>query len=345
MSRLIDLILVHILVLASIADKLVRMDVSFKMTGVNTVYPQPVVNFKADGQIWKQWYENSHEDCKEFLFGCYECNPPCKQGPTKTVDFVGGARIQLFPHTGKLDFNDGVSTSLDFGLVAAFNRELTSIWASLGLAPSDTETAPYRSVPEQLLLKKVITESSYAIYFNAGANPSGELILGGDDPSKRAGALNYLKIVDAESHFVRVLGLAIGSDPKNTILIGMPAVLDTGASHIIMDEKFKRQVIAFLQTAGAKKVQIEEKGVNFVISCADAPNLPSMTFLMEGLKGEKIPLLINAASLVQKVRRNVCYMRIAFKDYEDAIFLGASAFLGRYLYFDLGNTKIGFANV
>ncbi|KAF4672711.1 hypothetical protein FOL47_000190 [Perkinsus chesapeaki] len=193
--------------LVNAADELVRMDVSFKMThGLNGVYPQPVVNFKADGQniyaiidtgtpyfflVWKQWYEGSHQSCNELIFGCYECVSPCKQGPTKIFTFVGDREVWLFPHTGKLDLKGKVSASLDFGLVSGYNRNPGMIWASLCLKQSHPDS-PYKSIVEQLFTKKIIASNSFSIYFTGGDNPSGQLILGGDDPSKHAGPLSYV---------------------------------------------------------------------------------------------------------------------------------------------------------
>ncbi|KAF4652010.1 hypothetical protein FOL47_011305 [Perkinsus chesapeaki] len=359
MSWLVDLILVHILVLANIADKLVRMDVSFKMTGVNKGFPQPVVNFKADGQItyalvdtgapyvflvWKQWYENSHEDCKEFLFGCYECIPPCKQGPTKTYTFADHSAVSLFLHTGKLDFNGEVSTPLDFGLVAGFNRDPATIWASLGLGPSDPSTAPYKSIVELLFTKKIITGNSFSIYFTGGDDPSGQLILGGDDPSKHAGPLSYVQIVNKDQGSIQVLGLTIGSDPNNTIAMEMPADLDTGTAHICFNRKFKSRVVALLQSAGKKKVRIEDKGRYLSISCPDALNLPSVTFFVKGVRGEKVPLVILASSVVLMSQEDVCYICIIFDDAEEFT-LGAIAFMGNYFHFDPENNEVGLVSL
>ncbi|KAF4649303.1 hypothetical protein FOL47_002205, partial [Perkinsus chesapeaki] len=225
MSWIVHLALINTLVLISIADKLVRMDLSFKMTRVNKVYPLPVANFKADGQniyalvdtgatylffVWKYWFEDNLENCNELIFGCYECAPPCKQGPTKTFTFGDGAKVWLFPHTGKLDFNGGVSAPLDFGLVSGFNRDSATIWASLGLRPSHPGSAPYKSIVEQLFAKKIIASNSFSIYFTGGDNPSGQLILGGDDPSKHAGPLSYVQIVNEDEEFIQLLGLTIG---------------------------------------------------------------------------------------------------------------------------------------
>ncbi|KAF4658786.1 hypothetical protein FOL47_007826 [Perkinsus chesapeaki] len=358
MSRHLGLILVCTLAQVDIADKLVRMDMSFKMTRASEAYPDPMVNFKADGQsiyalvdtgidatffVWRKWYENNHQDCAQLIFGCYECIPPCKEGPTKKIVFADGHEVDIFKHTGKLDLNGGVSTSLDFGLVAAYDHDAATIWASLGLAASDPLTALCKSVIEQLYDKKIITGTSFSIYFTAGDNPSGELILGGDDPSKHAGPLSYVQIVDREDFSFQVLGLTIGTDPKNTIAMVKPACLDTGSMVIFMNRKFKSQVITRLQTAGEKKVQIKETPKkNLYISCSDAPNLPSMTFLAKGLKGEKVALVIPASNLVLRAQGDVCLVRVRF-DGDDDVTLGVNAILGNYFYFDRDNNKIGFA--
>ncbi|KAF4708701.1 hypothetical protein FOZ62_023528, partial [Perkinsus olseni] len=324
-----------------------------KLTAVNDIYPLPLAHFKADGQdiyalvdtgatylfvVWKHWYEEEFGVCANLVFGCYECVPPCTQGPTKAFTFGDGSKVWLFPHSGKLEFDSAIIPSANFGMVAGFNRDSERIWASLGLRASTPATQPYTSIVEQLVSKKVISSNSFSLYFKGGEDSTGELILGGEDPGKYVAPLKYVQIVNKDEQFVQLMGLAIGSDPKYRIPLTASAAFDTGASHIYINEKFKKQLIDFLQIAGQKKVSIQQERLKLLISCDDAKYLPSMTFSIKGLKGEAIPLEIPATSLVSKYNGGTCILRLAFVA-DDECVLGASAFMGKYFNFQLQSNK------
>ncbi|KAF4651225.1 hypothetical protein FOL47_000531, partial [Perkinsus chesapeaki] len=338
-------------------DKLARMDLSIRRTYTFDIYPNPVVQLTVDGQVlfslvdtgasllslvWTEWFGRSRGVCQNLFFGCYQCVSPCKQGRTTTFSFVEGSDVSVFPHSGVFDLSDGTSARLDFGLVAGFNRNPPRIWSSFGLAPSEDQE--YRSIVQQLSDKNIINDNSFSIYLNPGDGNSGEVILGGEDPTKRAGPLKFFKLVNKTGHFVKLRGLQIGDDTSYYVNVTEDAILDTGAACIFMNKKWREQVISSLQDAGKKKVEIQVEADAFLVACEDVGSLPAMKFYVEGLWGQKVPLIITPNALVWRTRGNDCLLRIEFIDF-DGVDLGLSAFLGNYYYFDMDRDRIGFTKV
>ncbi|KAF4651224.1 hypothetical protein FOL47_000530 [Perkinsus chesapeaki] len=335
-------------------DKLVRMDLTIRRTHSSQTCSDLVVKLTIDGQVlfsvvdtgasllslvWKQWFEMSRGVCEDLFFGCYQCVSPCKQGQITNFAFDDDSVVSVFPHSGVFDLSDGTSARLDFGLVAGFNRNISLVWSSFGLAISEDEN--YKSIVQQLSDKDIIDDNSFSIYLNTADSNSGEVILGGEDPTKRAGPLKFFKIVNITEESARLRGLILGGDPRYSIDITDNVAFDTGADAIFMNKKRQRQVISFLKVAGKKKIDIQARGKAFFFPCKDADNLPSMTFYVEGLWGEKVPLEITPEALVLRFRGDDCLLRIEFTDF-DRVFLGQSAFLGNYFYFDMERNRIGF---
>ncbi|KAF4649109.1 hypothetical protein FOL47_002422 [Perkinsus chesapeaki] len=312
--------------------KVVKIEVSSELTKIHNIYPLPLAKLKADGQevscmvdsgasalflVWRKWFEavgQNYDTC-----------------------------VSLFPHAGNFDLGSGLSTQVNIGLVADFSHSPERIWASLGLSASTEEWKPYLSIAQQLAAKKIIKDESFSIYFNGERFASGGIILGGEDPSKQEGPLKFFKIVNDDEQFVQLHGLQVGDDPKYLMKMKYPAVFDTGSSHIYINKKWKAQVLEFLQEAGKKKFKIREERSKFIISCSDAENVPSLTFTVEGLQGEKVALEVSPEALVWKYEGDDCLLRIDFDD-DDASLFGMPAFLGNYYYFSptaksIGHTK------
>ncbi|KAF4649524.1 hypothetical protein FOL47_002012 [Perkinsus chesapeaki] len=229
----------------------------------------------------------------------------------------------------------GLSTQVDIGLVAGFNQAPEEIWASLGLRASTKNL----SIAQQLAAKKIIKDESFSIYFNGERFASGEIILGGEDPSKQEGPLKFFKIVKDVGQFVQLHGLQVGDDPKYLIKMKSPAAFDTGSAVICINKKWKARVLGFLQKTGKKKFSIREEGSDFIISCSDAENVPSLYFTVEGMQGEEVALEVSPEALVLEYRDNDCLLRIRF---DDVNLFGMPAFLGNYFYFNPKAKRIGY---
>ncbi|KAF4702708.1 hypothetical protein FOZ62_013934 [Perkinsus olseni] len=102
------------------------------------------------------------------------------------------------------------------------------------------------------------------------------------------------------------------------------------------------KALHWLETAGQASVTIREDRGFFEISCQDAEYLPSITYFMEGLNGEEVPLEIPSTSYVYKKTEAICILAITFGD---RWIIGLPALIGHYFLYDWQNARIGFAKV
>ncbi|KAF4714711.1 hypothetical protein FOZ63_025543, partial [Perkinsus olseni] len=239
------------LLVGSCREKLVRMTISPQKTTASATSAELMADLKVDGQdvtvqvdtgslytffVEKQWYERTRPGgCAELKFKCYDCDPSsCHEGPTKTHEFSGGSQVTVFQHSGTVDFGTASADGIDFGLVVGCNE---SPFAALGLSPPSAKSKPGLAWQ---------------------ADPSGELILGGEDKSKYGGPLKYVRVVNKEEQSIMVTDLGIGDASKNRIKVSQAGYFDTGTNVIEMPDKFKTPVLQFLRIAGKKPVTSKE---------------------------------------------------------------------------------------
>ncbi|KAF4691253.1 hypothetical protein FOZ63_000815 [Perkinsus olseni] len=350
------------LLVGSCGEKLVRMTISPQKTTVSATSAELMADLKVDGQditvlvdtgspytffVEKQWYERTHPGgCAELKFKCYDCDPSsCHEGPTKTHEFFGGSQVTVFQHSGTVDFGTASADGIDFGLVVGCNE---SPFAALGLSPPSAKSKPYVPLIYQLLAKpksqRLIEKSVFSVYLNAGKDPSGELILGGEDKSKYTGPLRYVKVVNKEEQSIMVTDLGIGDASKNRIKVSQAGYLDTGTNVIEMPDKLKTPVLQLLRTAGKKPVTITENAGFYELSCGDSENLPSITFFLkeDSLLPNKVPLEIPPASYVNADVDSSCTLAIEFAG---TWLLGLPTLIGNYHLYDWDKSRIGVAKV
>ncbi|KAF4690012.1 hypothetical protein FOZ60_000765 [Perkinsus olseni] len=272
------------------------MTISPQKTTASANSAQLLASLKVDGQdvtvlvdtaspftffVEKQWYERTHAGgCAELKYKCYDCpSSSCSKGPTKTYEFFDGLQVTVFQHSGTAGFGTASADGIDFGLVVGCNRRP---FAALGLSPPSDKSRPNVPFIYQLLAKpksqRLIERSVFSVYLNAGKDPSGELILGGEDKSKYTGPLRYVRVVKKEEQSIMVTDLGIGHDCKNRIKVLQVGYLDTGTNVIAMPDKFKTPVLQLLRTAGKKPVTITENAGFYELSCGDIENLPPLIF-------------------------------------------------------------------
>ncbi|KAF4707509.1 hypothetical protein FOZ63_014745 [Perkinsus olseni] len=350
------------LLIGSCGEKLVRMKISPQKTKASATLTQVMADLKVDGQditvlvdtgspytffVEKQWYERTHPGgCAELKYKCYDCpSSSCHKGPTKTYEFFDGSEVTVLQHSGTIDFGTASAGGIDFGLVVGCNE---SPWGALGLSPSSAKSKPNVPLIYQLLAKpksqRLIEKSVFSVYLKAGKDPSGELILGGEDKGKYTGLLKYVKVVNKEEQSIMVTDLGIGDASKNRIKVSQAGYLDTGTNIIEMPDKLKMPVLQLLRTAGKRSVTITEDGGLYGLHCGDIENLPSITFFMkeDSLLPKKVPLEIPPASYVIKVSGSSCILAIKFAE---MLLLGLPTLIGNYYLYDWDKSRIGVAKV
>ncbi|KAF4666017.1 hypothetical protein FOL46_003321 [Perkinsus olseni] len=344
------------------AAQLVKIDLS-REPGVDDIY-WVVAKLKVDNEeifavvdsgawhlffVWKHWYESVHpKGCETLLFKCYECSPaPCTPGVTTKITFVDGTTVSIFKESGQALFN-GRKTSIDFGLIANYKAGTGSVepHASLGLGRVLKPESKYRPLIEQLTTKKVIGSSAFSLYLKPGGPPTGQLILGGDDPTLYKGPLTFLDLV--EDDLVAFTGFGVGGASCPKVVAQGKADLDTGTQSFIVPQSLYDEIIGYLGTRGSKKVPITKSGPElYQVACSDRQYMPDITFFLRGAKGEDVPLVVTPDVYVRPPmdpEQDECLILISAAP-EGIWVLGNPVLIGRYFYYHWEENKIGVADL
>ncbi|KAF4648672.1 hypothetical protein FOZ61_002349 [Perkinsus olseni] len=339
MNHRASLICITVFLVTSCGGEVIRMKIFTQQTESRVPWERIVTPLKVDTQdlyavidtgspytqlIWKKWYESSPERrCDELFYKCYGCNPsPIELKAAKKITFVDKTSVTIFPYAGDFYFYGVTAEHIDFGVVMDASH---GPWAALGLGPQDT-SPPFPRFVDQLVDAELIDSPTFAVYLSSGSSPSGEIIIGGDDPSKYDGPLGHIDITDKQHHTSKLEAFAIGS-----------------SSSIKIPGRLRSQVLDLLSTAGTKKVKILEHRDVYGVDCKDVDYLPVMSFTVKGLPGKAdITISIPPKAYIVSPEPDVCILTI---DFDERWILGLPAFVGHYYSFDWAGARIGVAKV
>ncbi|KAF4725925.1 hypothetical protein FOZ63_034016 [Perkinsus olseni] len=351
MNHPASLVCIAVLLVTSCGGEVIRMKISTQQTKPWAPWRRIVAALKVDTQdlhavvdtgspytqlIWKKWYESFPDNkCDEFFYKCYDCNPsPCELNAAKKITFVDKTSLTMFPFAGDFYFYGATAEDIDFGVVIDASH---GAWAALGLGPQATSPRFPRFV-DQLVDAELVGSPVFAVYLSSGNSPSGELIIGGDDPSKYDGPLGYIDITDKQHHTSKLEAFAIGNRWQEEL---EPVVFDTGSSFMSIPRRLRSQVLDLLSTAGTKKVEILEQGDVYGVDCKDVGYLPVMSFTVKGMPDKAdVTIAIPPKAYIVTPVPDVCILCI---DFDDRWILGLPAFVGHYYSFDWAGARIGVA--
>ncbi|KAF4677502.1 hypothetical protein FOZ60_017306 [Perkinsus olseni] len=351
MNLPVSLVCIAVLLVTSCCGEVIRMKISTQQTKPWAPWRRIVAPLKVDTQdlnavidtgspythlVWKKWYESFPQNkCDDFFYKCYDCNPSQMElKAAKKITFVDKTSLTVFPYAGDFYFYGVTAEDIDFGVV---NDASHGAWAALGLGPQATSPSFPRFV-DQLVDAELIDSPVFAVYLSAGNSPSGELIIGGDDPSKYEGPLGYMDVVDKQLYTNKLEAFAIGSESQKD---PEPVVFDTGSSFVSIPRRLRSQVLDLLSTAGTKKVEVFEQGDIYGVDCKDVDYLPTMSFTVKGMPGKAdVTIAVPPKAYIVTPEPDVC---ILYMDFDDRWILGLPAFVGHYYSFDWVGARIGVA--
>ncbi|KAF4653412.1 hypothetical protein FOL47_010548 [Perkinsus chesapeaki] len=173
--------------------------------------------------IDKAWYEKeSPGGCDKILHKCHECKTPCMKSGTEIVNFEDGSSVRVSITTGKLNLPGMPPIDVDFGLV---NR-LTGWPQSFAVLGLSAQTGRYVPVINQIMRKppseRPIKGTAFSFYLRREDPPTGELILGGDDPSLHK-RLSYMAVTEPDLYLPPVTFYLQGVNGKDVPIRVEPA--------------------------------------------------------------------------------------------------------------------------
>ncbi|KAF4748545.1 hypothetical protein FOZ63_028995 [Perkinsus olseni] len=193
--------------------------------------------------VWSTWFYHFYKpgSRSNLPIGYYQCPGSCS--PIQPTDFpyLDGTKVYVFQHRGNARIGQTDAGSIKFGLVYKYEApDNAPPFHSIGLG---TQVYPgYPSLMSQLQGKAA--DTSFALHLRAhrcGA-VTGELLLGGGDPSLYVAPLTFIPLRSQGYHVVEIGSLQVGSRHK-TIGINQDAVIDSGAEGLFVPNMYFEALI------------------------------------------------------------------------------------------------------
>jgi len=204
----------------------------------------------------------------------------------------------------------------------------------LGLAFDSISVDDTPTVLDGLVKQGLISAPIFGVYLSNGDGTSGELTLGGADPSHYTGSLTYVPLSSETYWEVPLTSFSAGGSPVTN---ATKAVLDTGTSIMAGPTA---DVAALAQSVGATPFFLNPQ--EYTVSCT--ASLPDITI---GLGGQSFTL--TGADYVVNAGEGICLFGFTGIDIPapaGPLWIMGDVFIRKYYtVFDGQNQRLGFAPI
>jgi Eukaryotic aspartyl protease len=151
----------------------------------------------------------------------------------------------------------------------------------LGMAFSSLSIGHAPTVWENAIRQNVVEQPMFSFYLGddnvGGKSDGGELTLGGYDPNRFEGELQFVPLVSATYWEIMLDNIVLGEDHKYVIPknVGRTAIVDSGTSLMVGP---KSEVTKIAHAIGAKPNFVGE----YTIDCALVPDIPDLVITIQG---------------------------------------------------------------
>ncbi|KAF4693666.1 hypothetical protein FOZ60_010339 [Perkinsus olseni] len=305
----------------------------------------------------------SSNACEQSIFGCYECASGHCETDAGEVRYGDGGHARYVQHRGTLELGGQVVPDCEFGLLVDYTPVSHTPHASLGLG-----SYPYEAntpIMKQLTDRGLVRRNDFSIYFKPDSKQEGveegELILGGEDPSKYRGhTLNArLTASPVNGWIVELEGL--GVDGRLLPQSAFRLHVDSGTSRFWLPHDIFTTVLRTLEASATatsgRSIKFKEIRKNqFALpKCSDRTSLPPLDLYFlrqfnrrefsDKLDHEDWPIVIPPELYVHHFPKQKRCILMLIGNSEGSHAIGVSLLRNYYLYFQKGHRRIQFTRV
>jgi hypothetical protein len=254
---------------------------------------------------------------------------------------VGSAATPFCSGTTAADTVSIAGLSVQKQTFALIKRQSPNLFESTGIegiiGMGFSSTSAIRSAPffQNLINQKKIKQPVFSLLMTPKSVGGAQLTLGGTDPSKYSGSINYLPVPQGPSWRVRFDSISVNG--KASGIRSQIAVADTGTSNMIAPAKDARAIYALISP---NIKMIDPRGA-YGLPCSQVKGLnATITFTMGGRKYTIPSKELSVGPYPGKP--GTCQMLINSGSAPFWI-IGGSLMKYYYLVFDVGGRRLGWA--
>ncbi|XP_077874720.1 gastricsin [Ictidomys tridecemlineatus] len=209
----------------------------------------------------------------------------------------------------------------------------------MGLAYPALSSGGATTALQGMLRVNALSSPMFSVYLSnqQGSEDGGAVIFGGVDESLYTGQIFWAPVTQELYWQISMQEFYVGEEASGWCSQGCQAIVDTGTSLLVVP---KKHLSSLLQTIGAQEDQYGQ----FFVNCNDVQNLPTFTFVINGVQ---FPLPPSAYILNEDGYCSVGLESIdmTLEDGQPYWILGDVFLRSYYSIFDLANNRVGFATL
>ncbi|XP_043861517.1 gastricsin-like [Dromiciops gliroides] len=276
------------------------------------------------------------------LFNPSESSTYSSNGQTFSLQYGTGSLTGVFGYDTVTI--QGISiTNQEFGLSETepgTNFVYAQFDGILGLAYPAISSGGATTVMQGFLQENLLSAPVFAFYLSGNENSDngGELVFGGVDSSIYTGDIYWSPVTEEAYWQIAINGFSIGGQSTGWCSEGCQAIVDTGTSLLTAPQQIFSELMQYI---GAE----EDENGDYLVSCSNIQSLPTITF---NINGVNFPLPPSA--YVLPGNSNYCEVGIMptylpSQNGQPLWILGDVFLRNYYSVYDLGNNRVGFANL